>query len=80
MSVRDLFLARAHAVTTYLVQVINLGGYTKGARNDVFAARPCPVQIQLIGYPSTLGAGLLYSFIVIQDVDNLVRLVRLLGL
>lgn len=37
--------------------VINLGGYTKGARNDVFAARPCPVQLQLIGYPGSLGAG-----------------------
>lgn len=37
--------------------LVNLGGYTKGARNDVFAARPCPVQIQLIGYAGTLGAG-----------------------
>ena len=38
--------------------VINLGGYTKGARNDVFAARPCPVQLQLMGYAGTLGAGM----------------------
>ena len=37
--------------------MINLGGYTKGARNDVFAARPCPVQMQLMGYAGTLGAG-----------------------
>ncbi|KAI0078879.1 TPR-like protein [Panus rudis PR-1116 ss-1] len=37
--------------------LVNLGGYTKGARNDVFAARPCPIQMQLIGYPGTLGAG-----------------------
>lgn len=37
--------------------VINLGGYTKGARNDIFAARPCPIQMQLIGYAGTLGAG-----------------------
>ncbi|OJT15839.1 hypothetical protein TRAPUB_3437 [Trametes pubescens] len=36
--------------------LINLGGYTKGARNDIFAARPCPIQIQLIGYAGTLGA------------------------
>ncbi|KAI0335269.1 TPR-like protein [Cubamyces sp. BRFM 1775] len=37
--------------------LINLGGYTKGARNDIFAARPCPVQMQLMGYAGTLGAG-----------------------
>ncbi|EKM61041.1 glycosyltransferase family 41 protein [Phanerochaete carnosa HHB-10118-sp] len=30
-------------VTDHRIHVlINLGGYTKGARNDVFAARPCP--------------------------------------
>ncbi|KAG9035838.1 hypothetical protein FRB95_010432 [Tulasnella sp. JGI-2019a] len=37
--------------------LINLNGYTKGARNDVFAARPCPIQIAALGYPGTLGAG-----------------------
>ncbi|KAI0778188.1 TPR-like protein [Trametes elegans] len=36
--------------------LINLGGYTKGARNDIFAARPCPVQMQMMGYAGTLGA------------------------
>lgn len=37
--------------------LVNLGGYTKGARNEVFAARPCPVQISLMGFAGTLGAG-----------------------
>ncbi|KAI0932202.1 hypothetical protein AcW2_000893 [Taiwanofungus camphoratus] len=37
--------------------LINLGGYTKGARNDIFAVRPCPIQIQLMGYAGTLAAG-----------------------
>lgn len=37
--------------------VINLGGYTKGARNDIFAARPAPVQLQLMGFAGTLAAG-----------------------
>ncbi|TFY55582.1 hypothetical protein EVJ58_g8160 [Rhodofomes roseus] len=37
--------------------LINLGGYTKGARNDIFAARPCPVQMQCMGYAGTLSAG-----------------------
>ncbi|EJF66698.1 TPR-like protein [Dichomitus squalens LYAD-421 SS1] len=35
--------------------LINLGGYTKGSRNDVCAARPCPIQMQLMGYPGSLG-------------------------
>lgn len=37
--------------------VVNLGGYTKGARNDIFAARPSPVQLQLMGFAGTLAAG-----------------------
>ncbi|KAI6035688.1 glycosyl transferase family 41-domain-containing protein [Pisolithus marmoratus] len=37
--------------------LVNLGGYTKGARNEVFAARPCPVQISLMGFAGTLAAG-----------------------
>ncbi|KAG8875832.1 hypothetical protein FRB97_004687 [Tulasnella sp. 331] len=30
--------------------LINLNGYTKGARNEVFAARPCPIQVAALGY------------------------------
>ncbi|KAF7970118.1 hypothetical protein HWV62_25006 [Athelia sp. TMB] len=37
--------------------LVNLGGYTKGARNEIFAVRPCPVQISLMGFAGTLGAG-----------------------
>ena len=37
--------------------VINLGGYTRGARNDIFATRPAPIQISLMGYPGTMAAG-----------------------
>ncbi|KAI0033174.1 glycosyl transferase family 41-domain-containing protein [Vararia minispora EC-137] len=37
--------------------LVNLGGYTKGARNDIFAARPCPVQMSLMGFAGTLAAG-----------------------
>ncbi|RKP35609.1 glycosyl transferase family 41-domain-containing protein [Dimargaris cristalligena] len=36
--------------------LINLNGYTKGARNEVFAARPAPVQISYMGFAGTLGA------------------------
>ncbi|KAI5478980.1 polypeptide N-acetylglucosaminyltransferase, glycosyltransferase family 41 protein [Pseudohyphozyma bogoriensis] len=37
--------------------LINLSGYTKGARNEVFAARPCPVQMSYMGFAGTLSAG-----------------------
>ncbi|KAH9849758.1 TPR-like protein [Lenzites betulinus] len=46
-----------HILQNEIHILINLGGYTKGARNDIFAARPCPVQMQLMGYAGTLGAG-----------------------
>ncbi|KAJ1926674.1 hypothetical protein IWQ60_003589 [Tieghemiomyces parasiticus] len=36
--------------------LINLNGYTKGARNELFAARPCPVQVSYMGFAGTLGA------------------------
>lgn len=37
--------------------VISLGGFTRGARNDIFACRPAPIQIALMGYPGSMGAG-----------------------
>lgn len=37
--------------------VVNLGGYTKGTRNEIFATRPCPIQILLMGFAGTLAAG-----------------------
>jgi predicted O-linked N-acetylglucosamine transferase (SPINDLY family) len=36
--------------------LINLNGYTRGARNEVFAARPAPIQMSFMGFASTLGA------------------------
>ncbi len=35
---------------------VNLGGYTAGGRNDIFAMRAAPVQVNYLGYPGTLGA------------------------
>ncbi|EIN13738.1 hypothetical protein PUNSTDRAFT_140213 [Punctularia strigosozonata HHB-11173 SS5] len=37
--------------------LVNLGGYTKGAKNELFAARPSPIQMSLMGFAGTLGAG-----------------------
>ncbi len=36
--------------------LVNLNGYTKGARSEVFALRPAPVQTMWLGYPGTSGA------------------------
>lgn len=39
------------------IQILfNLNGYTKGARNEIFAMRPAPVQASLMGFPATMGA------------------------
>lgn len=36
--------------------LINLNGYTRGARNEIFAARPVPVQMSFMGFAGTMGA------------------------
>ncbi|OAF65698.1 hypothetical protein A3Q56_06592 [Intoshia linei] len=36
--------------------LINLNGYTKGARNELFALRGAPVQALWLGYPGTSGS------------------------
>lgn len=35
---------------------MNLNGYTRGARNEIFALRPAPIQVMWLGYPNTSGA------------------------
>ncbi|KAI8391424.1 glycosyl transferase family 41-domain-containing protein [Radiomyces spectabilis] len=37
--------------------LVNLNGYTKGAANEIFAARPSPVQCSFMGFAGTLGGG-----------------------
>ena len=27
--------------------LVNMNGYTKGARNEIFALKPCPIQVCL---------------------------------
>ena len=36
--------------------LVNLNGYTKGARNEIFALRPAPLQAAYMGFCGTLGA------------------------
>jgi protein O-GlcNAc transferase len=36
--------------------LIDLKGFTRDARTNVFARRPAPIQVNYIGYPGTMGA------------------------
>ena len=36
--------------------LVNLNGYTRGARNEVFAARPAPLHMSFMGFAGSLGA------------------------
>jgi protein O-GlcNAc transferase len=36
--------------------LINLNGYTRGARNEIFALRPAPIQVSYLGFCGTMGA------------------------
>lgn len=43
--------------------LVNLNGYTKGARNEVFALRPAPVQTQFLGFCGSLGADYIHYIV-----------------
>ncbi|XP_050360957.1 UDP-N-acetylglucosamine--peptide N-acetylglucosaminyltransferase 110 kDa subunit-like isoform X2 [Nymphalis io] len=43
--------------------LINMNGYTKGAKNDIFALKPAPIQVMWLGYPGTSGAEYIDYFI-----------------
>ena len=36
--------------------LINLNGFTKGGKNEIFALHPAPVQMQWLGFAGTMGA------------------------
>jgi len=36
--------------------LVNLNGYTKGAKNEIFALRPAPIQVALLGHLGSMGA------------------------
>jgi protein O-GlcNAc transferase len=46
--------------------LINLNGYTKGGRSQVFALRPAPIQLSFLGFCGTLGAD--YMDYMVADV------------
>ena len=46
--------------------LVDLKGYTKDARTDVFALRPAPIQVNYLGYPGTMGADFM-DYILVDD-------------
>ncbi|ETV97288.1 hypothetical protein, variant 1 [Aphanomyces invadans] len=36
--------------------LVDLNGYTKGARTEIFALRPAPIQVSLMGFHGSMGA------------------------
>src|SRR6185437_11418841 len=36
--------------------LIDLNGHTEGARTDILAGRPAPIQLSYMGYPGSMGA------------------------
>uniref|UniRef100_S4RUA6 UDP-N-acetylglucosamine--peptide N-acetylglucosaminyltransferase 110 kDa subunit n=1 Tax=Petromyzon marinus TaxID=7757 RepID=S4RUA6_PETMA len=53
--------------------LVNMNGYTKGARNELFALRPAPVQCMWLGYPGTSGAAFM-DYIVTDKVTSPIEL------
>eukprot|EP00250_Pteridium_aquilinum_P034457 c7614_g1_i2 orf=522-3503(+) len=49
--------------------LINLNGYTKGARNEIFAMQPAPIQVSYMGFPGTTGADYIHYLVTDEFVS-----------
>ncbi|CAF0843559.1 unnamed protein product [Didymodactylos carnosus] len=49
--------------------LVNLNGYTRGARNELFALKPAPIQVMWLGYPNTSGASFM-DYIITDAVTS----------
>nr|KAG5706214.1 hypothetical protein BaRGS_019541 [Batillaria attramentaria] len=58
---------RIHADGIHIL--VNMNGYTKGARNELFALKPAPIQAMWLGYPGTSGASFM-DYIVTDSVTS----------
>lgn len=45
----------------------------QGARNEIFAMQPAPVQISYMGFPGTTGASYIH-YLVTDEVDNFIHI------
>ncbi|KAH7643659.1 udp-n-acetylglucosamine-peptide n-acetylglucosaminyltransferase [Dermatophagoides farinae] len=58
---------RIHADGIHIL--VNMNGYTKGARNEIFALKPAPIQVMWLGYPGTSGASFI-DYIITDRVTS----------
>ncbi|XP_013387388.1 UDP-N-acetylglucosamine--peptide N-acetylglucosaminyltransferase 110 kDa subunit [Lingula anatina] len=58
---------RIHADGIHIL--VNMNGYTKGARNEIFALRPAPIQVMWLGYPGTSGASFM-DYIITDKITS----------
>ncbi|GAB4851861.1 hypothetical protein Ancab_031260 [Ancistrocladus abbreviatus] len=49
--------------------LVNLNGYTKGARNEIFAMQPAPIQVSYMGFPGTMGATYIHYLVTDEFVS-----------
>lgn len=49
--------------------LVNLNGYTKGARNEIFSMQPAPIQVSYMGFPSTIGADYIHYLVTDEFVS-----------
>ncbi|HYB11623.1 MAG TPA: tetratricopeptide repeat protein, partial [Alphaproteobacteria bacterium] len=58
----------ARAVASLGIDIaVDLKGYTQGARVEILAHRPAPIQVNFLGYPGTMGANFI-DYIVADPV------------
>ncbi|KAL7299273.1 hypothetical protein TKK_0007857 [Trichogramma kaykai] len=53
--------------------LVNMNGYTKGARNEIFALKPAPIQVMWLGYPGTSGASFM-DYLITDEVTSPIEL------
>src|SRR5262249_42829322 len=68
VDLKDLaFIEAAQRIAADGVDIlVDLKGYTKGARTEILALRPAPVQVNFLVYPGTMGASFI-DYIVVDD-------------
>ncbi|ODM93972.1 hypothetical protein Ocin01_12713 [Orchesella cincta] len=49
--------------------LVDLNGYTKGAKTEIFALKPAPIQVMWLGYPGTSGASYM-DYIITDEVTS----------
>ncbi|QIK38613.1 tetratricopeptide repeat protein [Caldichromatium japonicum] len=47
--------------------LVDLKGYTRNARTEILALRPCPIQVNWLGYPGSMGASFI-DYIIVDSI------------